>query len=459
MTNPPVPEKNPDMKIPKRILGTLLHSLAAGVVPRFGLEYIAIGRQAEIGALVNDLALVEEGGASMRFIVGRYGSGKSFLLQLMRGHCMERGFVCADADLTPERRFSGTKGQGVATYRELMTNLATKASPEGGALPLVLSRWFERLQTEIVTNEGLKPNDVRFDTRMRDRIYELTRELEGLVCGFDFAVTLQAYYEAYRGGDDDKLSAAQKWLRGEFTNRVEARMALGVTTIIDDNNWYDALKLWARFVRHIGYGGLIVCIDECVNLYKIPNRISRENNYEKILSMFNDTMQGKASGLGLILCGTPQFLEDPRRGLYSYEALKSRLADSRFGATGGFVNLMGPIIRLNRLSNEEVFALCARLSKLYAQYYPTAPDITDGQRRDFLQACFSSIGADKLMTPREIIRDYLAVSAIMMQNPGLPFEQIVKAAGGGKASAVADPDEAPLPVASEDDGNPIDIEI
>lgn len=419
------------VRIPRRVLGSLLASVSAGVVPRAGAPYIAIGRKDEIAALLSDLEQVNSGGGSMRFLIGRYGSGKSFLLQLIRGYALERDFITADADLSPERRLYGSGGSGVATYRELMKNLASKTSPDGGALPKLIARWISLMQEELV-GEGVSPGDPRFDELMTRKVSDTMRELEFLVGGFDFARVISAYYRAYREDGEEarlRMSACLRWLRGEYATKTEARGELGlsVSVIIDDDNWYDFLKLWAALVRRMGYRGLVVFIDECVNLYKIVHRVSRENNYEKILAMFNDTLQGRASGLGLILGGTPQFLEDPRRGLFSYEALRSRLCDSRF-ALEGFKNLIGPVIRLRRLADDELLALIRRVTVLYSQFYGWECRITEAQQLDFLNLCLSRAGADSMITPREMLRDYMTVLNILMQNPEAGFEQVVGAA-------------------------------
>lgn len=414
-----MPENNAVARVPRRILTSLLASLSAGVVPRIGAPYVAIGRGEEISAFLGDLENISEGGAAMRFLIGRYGSGKSFLMQLVRGYALERDFLTADADLSPERRLYGAAGSGVATYRELMKNLASKASPEGGALPKLIARWIGQLQAEI----GEEDPDGRL---LQARIGETLRHVEFMVGGFDFARVITAYYRAYLAGDDEKQSACLCWLRGEFSSKTEARNALGiqVSLIINDENWYDFIKLFAVLARKLGYRGFVVFIDECVNLYKIAHRVSRENNYEKILSMFNDALQGKAEGLLLVLGGTPQFLEDPRRGLFSYEALRSRLCDSRF-SDAEFKNLIGPVIRLRRLGNDELYALIVRVTALYAQQYGVTPRITEAQMVRFLEICLSRTGADSLITPREILRDYMAVLNILMQNEAVDFERIV----------------------------------
>lgn len=412
-------------KIPKRVLSGLLASISAGVVPRMGAPYIAIGRNDEIEALLGDLEAVNDGGGSMRFIIGKYGSGKSFLIQLVRGFALEKGFVTADADLSPERRICGAKGTGIATYRELIRNLASKSSPDGGAMPQIIARWLSDLQSETA-GEGLDIGSDAFTKSLTEKIYRVARSLEAQIGGFDFASVITAYYKAYLAGDEEKKSACLRWLRGEYSTKTEARNAVGVplSGIIDDDNWYEYIKLLAVFFRHIGYRGFVVFIDECVNLYKITNRISRENNYEKLLSMFNDTLQGKAEGLALIFGGTPQFLEDTRRGLFSYEALRSRLSDGQF-QKAGYKNLIGPVIRLRRLSDDELFALITRITNLHAQNYNWTPRVTDEDMAAFLKICLERAGADTLITPREIIRDYMTVLNILFQNPETTFSDVV----------------------------------
>lgn len=427
-------------KIPRRILSSLLSSISAGVVPRSGAPYIAIGRQDEIGAFLSDLNQVNEGGGAMRFLIGRYGSGKSFLIQLVRGYALERDFLTADCDLSPERRLYGSGGSGVATYRELMKNLASKSSPDGGALSKIISRWIAQIKNSLLES-GFDSESPEFYPELNKRIARELSSLEFLVGGFDFARVITEYYKATMDDDDvfasSKASACLRWLRGEFATKTEAKRELGfsVSVIIDDDNWYDFLKLWAALARKMGYRGLVVFIDECVNLYKITHRVSRENNYEKILSMFNDTLQGRAPGLDIIFGGTPQFLEDTRRGLFSYEALRSRLCDSRF-ALDGFKNLIGPVIRLRRLSDDELYALICRVSALYSQYYNWDCRVTDADRIEFLNICTSRAGADSMITPREMLRDYMTVLNILMQNPEAQFSDIV-----GKAVTLSHGDE------------------
>ena len=349
-------------RVPRRIAQVIINSLKGGVVPRVGLPYITVGRDREVAALLHDLDLVADGGASFRFLVGRYGSGKSFLLQTIRNHAMGRGFVVADADLSPERRLQGTGGQGLATYRELIRNLSTKTRPEGGALNLVLDRWVSNVQSQVTLEDGLSPEDPAFADAMERRIMGTMASVQELVHGYDFARLLTMYWRAHLEGDDETKANVTKWFRGEYRNKTEARRELGVNIVIGDDDWYDYLKILATFLVGAGYKGLVILLDEMVNLYKIPNAVSRQYNYEKVLTMYNDTLQGKAHHLGIIMSGTPQAIEDRRRGLYSYEALRSRLTQGRF-SQDGLVDMLAPVIRLEPLTHEELLVLVSRSSR------------------------------------------------------------------------------------------------
>lgn len=423
-----------EVKIPKRILNNLVSALSAGVVPRVGAPYIAIGRTEEIAALLDSLQSVKEGGCAVRFLIGRYGSGKTFLMQLIRGYALEKGFLCADVDLSADqRRLCGGKGGGVATYRELMHNLASKASPEGNALSLVLSRYYNGILADLA-EKGILPESEEFSAAIRRHIFSQIEKFENEVGGFDFSRVLSEYFIASASENEERKSACLRWLRGEFSTKTEAKAALGfpITTIITDENWYDFIKLWAAFARFIGYTGLILYIDECIVLYKIVNRVSREANYEKLLTIFNDALQGRAEGLGIFFGGTPQFLEDTQRGLYSYEALRSRLADSRF-AMGEFVNYAAPVLRLRSLSENELYALLSRIGKVFAQKTEAPLPVTEKEQGQFLAVALKRAGSAELLTPREMIRDYLAILSILNANKEASFARLLEGATGASA--------------------------
>lgn len=432
-------------KIPKRVSTTLLSSLTAGVVPRVGLEHITVGREKEINALLQDLDNIAAGGAAFRFAIGRYGSGKSFMLQLLRNHAMERDFLVADVDLSPERRLAGSEGQGVATYRELMRNIATKTHPNGGALSLILERWIGTIQTQVASVTGLRPNDSGFDDQVESTILTAVKNIEGLVHGFDFATVVTNYWRGYRLDDKDKKDAALRWLRGEFATKTEAKTALGVRVIIDDDTWYDYVKLFAKFAAEIGYKGTIVLFDEAVHLWKITNAVSRQNNYDKLLAMFNDTMQGRAEHLGIIVGGTPKFLEDPKRGLFTDPAWTRRTAKSRF-LKEGLQDNSGPVIQLQTLTQTEILLLLQRLADVHATHYSSDKKLTKREFDEFLQEVISRLGANALLTPGEIVRDFLSVLNILQQNPETSFSQIIRGnnltlTGTGKKSDVDEDSE------------------
>lgn len=411
-------------RIPRRIARTVINSLKGGVVPRIGLPYITVGRKREIDALLGDVDIISEGGASFRFIVGRYGSGKSFLIQAMRNYVMDRGFIVADADLSPERRLQGTRGQGLATYRELITNLSTKTKSEGGALTLILDRWISNVQVQTLQETGLSADAPELEAQVENKIYAVTQAMNEMVHGFEFARLLTLYYQAYREGDDELKQKVIRWFRAEYPLKRDAKEALGINIIITDDDWYEYIKLFAQFFRLAGYEGMLIMIDELINIYKVPNAITRQYNYEKILTMYNDTLQGKARYLGIIMGATPQTLEDSRRGIYSYEALRSRLAEGKFSRPGAR-DLLAPVIRLDPLSMEEMLVLCEKLEHMHAGLYDYEPHLSDEDLAQFLKIEYARIGADDHITPREVIRDFIELLDLIYQHPDMSVDELL----------------------------------
>lgn len=426
------------MKIPKRIASAVINSLKGGVVPRIGLPYITVGRETEIDALLHDVAIIADGGASFRFIVGKYGSGKSFMLQTIRSHVMDRGFVVVDADLSPERRLHGNKGQGLATYKELIRNMSTKTRPDGGALSLILDRWINSVITDAHADapelEG-SPEFLRFaQNKIRS---EVGTSLGEMVHGYDFSNLLIKYYEAVSNEDEELKAKIIKWFRGEYPTKTEAKRELGINMIITDDDWYEYIKLFAMFLKRAGYSGLLVLIDELVNIYKIPNGITRQNNYEKILTMYNDTLQGKAQYLGIVMGGTPQCIEDTRRGVYSYEALRSRLAEGRFGREG-VKDMLAPVIHLTPLSYEEMLVLIEKLADIHSQLFDYEQKISEDDMIRFIKLEFGRIGSGSHITPREVIRDFIELLDIVLQNPDINISEFIASEDMPSASPDSD---------------------
>ena len=330
----------------------------------------------------------------------------------------------------------------MATYRELIGNLSTKTKPEGGALTLVLDRWINNVQSEAVQESGLTPGDPDLTQAVDRKIYAVTASVSELVHGFEFARLLSGYYHAYVEGDDVTKAKIVRWFRGEYSLKKEAKEELGVNIIITDDDWYDYLKLFATFFRLAGYAGLMIMIDELVNIYKIPNTITRQYNYEKMLTMYNDTLQGKARYLGIIMSATPQALEDKRRGIYSYEALRSRLAEGKFSRPGAR-DLLAPVIRLEPLTAEEMLVLCEKLSQMHADLYGYPRRLTTDDLVTFIKVEYGRIGADQNITPREVIRDFIELLDLLYQHPAMTLAALLESDEFSftKSEAVSDESE------------------
>ena len=393
----------------------IIQSLRAGVTPRIGLEYIQVGRVNEVKALIEDLDNIEQGGSAFRIIIGDFGAGKSFFLQLIRYIALEKGMVVINADMSPDRRLFASNGQARNLYKELARNLATRAHPEGNAMiPLV-----EKFITEQRRVAEAKGKDV--ERVIKDKLNSLSE----LVDGYDFAQVIAAYWKAYNEGNEDLKNNVIRYLRGEYTSRADARRDLGVRAIVEDNNVYDHIKLLARFVTQAGYKGLLVNLDEVVNLYKLPSQRARSSNYEQVLRILNDCLQGSAESLGFLLGGTPEFLMDQRKGLYSYEALHSRLAENTFAQIANVVDYHSPILMLQNLSPEEIYVLLCNIRNVFAGGNKDKYILPDEALKAFLEHCSKNIGDAYFRTPRNTIKAFVDLLSIVEQNPDLSWQSLI----------------------------------
>jgi hypothetical protein len=429
------------LRITEREKNAILSSLSAGVVPRIGLQHIAVGRKEEVAALLEDIKQTEAGGASVRFVVGRFGTGKSFLLNLIRTVALERKFVVVQADITTQRRLHATKGEARSLYAELMKNLCTRGKPDGGALPSLVERWVGDVAQQIT---GAGGDDKAVDAKLQ----ELCAPLRDLVSGFDFANVVAQYYRGYMQQNEALQSNATRWLRAEYSTKTEARQDLGVRSIIDDHSFYDYLKLFARFVQIAGYAGLLVCLDELVVLsHRLNNKIARNNNYEAILRIVNDCLQGGVQGLSFIFAATDECLQDKRRGLFSYEALATRLAENRF-ASAEMVDMSGPVLKLKNLTPEDCFVLLRNVRHVHAGGDSARYAVSDEAIETYLASCAQRMGAAYFQTPRETIKDWIGLLNVIQQNPAADWRQLI-----GEIKTVAAPQVDPSVAAAVPDGD------
>lgn len=393
----------------------IIQSLRAGVTPRIGLEYIQVGRVNEVKALIEDLDNIEQGGSAFRIIIGDFGAGKSFFLQLIRYIALEKGMVVINADMSPDRRLFASNGQARNLYKELARNLATRAHPEGNAMIPLVEKFITE-QRRVAEAEGKDVERV-----IKDKLNSLSE----LVDGYDFAQVIATYWKAYNEGNEDLKNNVIRYLRGEYTSRADARRDLGVRAIVEDNNVYDHIKLLARFVTQAGYKGLLVNLDEVVNLYKLPSQRARSSNYEQVLRILNDCLQGSAESLGFLLGGTPEFLMDQRKGLYSYEALHSRLAENTFAQIANVVDYHSPILMLQNLSPEEIYVLLCNIRNVFAGGNKDKYILPDEALKAFLGHCSKNIGDAYFRTPRNTIKAFVDLLSIVEQNPDLSWQSLI----------------------------------
>jgi len=397
---------------------SIINSLIGGVVPKIGIQHITVGRSEEINAVVSALEDVKNGQSLVKFWIGDFGSGKSFMLHLLNTVALKQKFVVANADFTPDNRLYSNDGKGVALYAAIMDNISIQTKPEGGALPTLLEKWIEQIITKTADENKISLTEIRNEQYLKliqNNIMKTINEITD-VGGFDFGMVVMKYYEGYIKDDEQLRRNALKWLKGEYRTKTEAKQDLGVREVINDLNFYDMLKNFCKLFVSMGYSGFMVNLDEAINLYKISTSVMREKNYEKILTIYNDCFQGKVANLFFNFAGTKEVLENQRRGFYSYDALKSRLVTNKF-ETAEIRDFAQPVIRLLPLNHNEIFVLLKKLKAIFDYNYKTELSISDGDIQQFMEELFNKPGASEFLTPREVIRDFLNILNIIRQNP------------------------------------------
>lgn len=417
------------MKIKSRDSGAILTALQGGVVPNRGLQYVMVGRKEEAEQILKDLDNIKNGASIIKFFIGPFGSGKSFIQALIQQIAFKENFVVGKADFTPERRLYGRDGKAVAVYTELIKNIAIATVPDGNALSTILDKWISEVQSKVAVEKGygsVEFGNKQFINDVDLEINKIVVRMDALTGGYDFARILTLYFKSYIEDNSELRRCTLRWLSGEYTTKTEARTDLGVRAIIDDGNYYEYIKVLSQFIKQVGYSGLVVNFDEAINLYKITHPQTRDKNYETILKIYNDTLQGTVEGLYITISGTQEFLEDERRGLFSYEALKSRLVTNRF-ETADFRDLAQPVIKITPLKLEETFVLLQKIKEIHETHYKYKENVNDEEIKGFIQTEFSRPGAQENMTTRDIVRDFIGILNILFQNPQFDREQVFRA--------------------------------
>lgn len=414
------------LKIKEKEATAIINSLSGGVVPRIGVQHITVGRKLEIEAFTSALNDVKNGHSMVKFWIGDFGSGKSFILHLLNTVATKQRFVVANADFTPDNRLYANDGKAVALYSSVMDNVAIQTKPEGGALPTLLDKWIEQVVAKTAQLNNIPVTEIRdekYFNLIQDNIMQTINEVTE-TGGFDFGVVVIKYYEGYLKNDEHLRRSALKWLKGEYRTKTEARQDLGVREIVNDLNYYDMLKNFCHLFVSMGYSGFMINLDEAINLYKISTAAMRAKNYEKILMIFNDCFQGKVSNLFINFAGTKEFLENERRGLFSYDALKTRLETNKY-ETQEYRDLAQPVIKLVPLNHTEIFVLLKKLKEIFDFNYNVNINISDEDIRLFMEEMFNKPGAEEFLTPREVIRDFLSILSILRQNPGADKSRLI----------------------------------
>jgi hypothetical protein len=433
---------------------SIINALQGGVVPRTGIQHMLVGRSKETDAIIKSLENVASGNSEVKFWIGDFGSGKSFMLQLIEALALKTNFVVSKVDFTPVNRLYASDGKARALYTEIVSNLITQTDQDGNALPSILDQWIEAVMNEVVEKNNIDFDSLNTQANRKlvsNVIIDTTRKF-GAPGGFEFGQVIAKYYEGYASDNVALQESALRWLKGQYTAKTDSMRELGIREIITDSNYYDMLKNLAELFVAVGFQGFVINLDEAINLYKIAQGQSREKNYERIMSIYNDCLQGRAKNMFVNFGGTRRFLDDERRGLFSYEALKGRLSFGKF-EDGEFVDLSQPVIYLKPLSQEEIFTLLSKLKTIFEQHNKVTVPCTREQIERYMEGQLNRPGAAEFLTPRSVIRDFLQILNIAQQNPDTSIDALLDKMFGEARNVPLKKDDAN----HDDDDNGIEV--
>lgn len=421
---------------------SIINALQGGVVPRNGIQHMLVGRSKETDTIIQSLENVARGNSEVRFWIGDFGSGKSFMLQLIDTLALKTNFVVSTVDFTPVNRLYSSDGKARALYSEIITRLITQTDQDGNALTTILDQWIEKLMGDVVNESQVDFDSLASSENshlVSDKIIETTKKFSS-PGSFEFGQAIAKYFEGYANGDATLQESALRWLKGQYTAKTDSLRELGIREIITDNNYYDMLKNFAELFVAAGYQGFVINLDEAINLYKIAQSQTREKNYERILSIYNDCLQGRAKSMFVNFGGTRRFLEDERRGLFSYDALKGRLSFGKFEESE-LVDLSQPVVYLKPLEQEDIFTLLSKLKTIFEQHYLVTIPCTRDHITRFMEGELNRPGAAEFLTPRQVIREFLQILNLSRQNPDTPVDTLLDKMFGGQAVVTRDTDD------------------
>lgn len=421
---------------------TIIKSLEAGVVPDIGLGHLLVGRKAEVDELIKILSHIEDGDSDLRFWVGDFGSGKSFMLKTIENLALSKNFVVSTIDLNPSRRFYATDRKAVNLYSTVLENIRTKNLRSGNVIESIIEQWISTIFKNLSDEKGYDLKELMagfYRDEVIGIILETLSRFEAVGLSYELGQAISKYYEGFITGDRILKLKAIRWIRGDITTKTEAKKELGINEIINDDNYFEAIKNLAELFREIGYQGFVINFDEAVNLYKLPHSTTRQRNYEKILNIYNECKSNLAKGLFINLAATRKTVFDESRGLASYGALKGRLG-TEASMDSDFINTNKTVLGLKVLSDEEIYTLLENLVSIYNIHYKTKIDFTSDQIVTYMEGQLNRPGADEFLTPRAVIKDFIEILDIKRQNPDAEISDLLREKFGKLTPVNKDPD-------------------
>lgn len=405
----------------------IIKALEAGVVPRRGIQHLLVGRHKEVEEVILILDNIKQGESDIRFWVGDFGSGKSFMMRTIESLAVQKNFAVSTIDLTPTRRFYASDGKAQSLYNEIVDNIIIQTSQDGNAIKTIIEEWINSIITSVSERDKIPASQLLVKENkgiIEKEILNITSSFKSVGLSYELGQAISKYYEGLMEDNQVLKLKALRWIRGDISTKTESKNELGIKRIINDDNWYEAIKNLAELFSDIGYSGFVINFDEAVNLYKLPMSQTRERNYEKILNIFNECKSNTARGLFVNFGATRKTIFDERRGMSSYGALKGRLGNES-SLDSKLINTNKTVLPLKPLTTEEIYTLLENLKNIYNIHYRLDIDMTMENIKLYMEEQLNRPGALEFLTPRAVIKDFLEILDMIRQNPDVETETII----------------------------------
>lgn len=401
------------------ILREIIDSLRNGTVPAEGTENIAVGIDEELTEIQDQIERTREDKSAFKFIIGDYGSGKTFFSTSVREMAYDKKFVVSSVVIsqeTPLHKFE-------ELYRKIMEGMRTSENKKIPAFNFILEEWLLNIEDKVIEIEGLDPyeDSKKFQIEMNKRINEELMIVGSIAASF--ANAIRAFYKAKYEGDTVLAQGAVAWLKGDNV-RAELKSKLGVIGTITRENSFEFFRALLQMIKTAGYEGLMIILDEVETVQKLVRKDMRSAAYENLRFFIDESDRNSFPSCFFLYTGTTDLMES-EKGFKSLEPLYQRIKVEREKGDK-FKNLRQPVMFLDGLNRDRLYEVACRVRNIHGQVYSWMPNdkLTDDFIKRLINDMTLGFGGEINIGPRGFLRTLIDIlDKSQMYDDYIPSEQ------------------------------------